>query len=254
MSKLSEQLPRYNVQFDLLPLFHVCDAYNAREHLALGEITTDIECDVFGGRLNYLFYGRPAYKYATETGSTRNLSVYPVAFVLDAESVDSIRRIFPFDTGAMQIGMYKSYFHKKSSNLDFELEPTTSRIKDLVIHMYGTNENYTRFDLADARSSPNSFEMNGLAELFRSLHAQAADERRATIEVQTDNAIVLSPESLIGMIVPLPFMEDPLYKDFAQANNALLEPYEIAVWDPSQCFGLVQNAARLLMTRLAEAP
>jgi hypothetical protein len=243
MTEFDAQLPRANQTFELLPLFHTCDAYNARKHIRKSALFAP-KCDVFDEELVYLFYGRPAFKYKTEEGANRSLSLYPIAFVFDALQIPEIARIFPFDSGAMSAGMYKRHFHPEMTYLDFELKGDTSRISDLIIQFFQSNKRYLDFKNVDTDRDSFDFESQQLAELYRALSTEPADERRATIEIQAANGVSINSNSLTAIIVPEELAGDESLKAFIKNNGAIIETYPALVWNPSQCFGILQQAAR----------
>ena len=112
-SRFSTQVPLSNQAFTLLPVFHTCDGFDARTFVEQDQINVEEDCEIFKEKIAYLFYGRPAFKYKTEDDASANLALYPVAFVLNLDKIGKLKRIFPFDTGAMHYKRYKSFIHKK---------------------------------------------------------------------------------------------------------------------------------------------
>lgn len=250
-SEFSDQVPLYNLEFELLPLFHTCDCFDGRRYIKKSELTTGGNCSVFGEKLVYLFYGRPAFKYKAAEGANRDVSLYPLAFMIKADALTNVKRIFPFDSGAMHHDKYKSYFNEKMRLADFELDPSTNRIKDLIIHFYETNENYLLSVPSEMRKNNKSdFEENCYAEMVRSWSSSPADERRGTIEVQVEEKLKIGQSNLLAMIVPTQLLDDALFVSFVEANHALIESYEISSWDPIQNFGVLDTAAKELVRRL----
>ena len=197
-SRFSAQTPLSNQAFSLLPVFHTCDGFDARNYVERNAIETAEECEVFGEKITYLFYGRPAFKYASDEEASTNLALYPVAFVLNLEKISKLKRLFPFDTGAMSNKRYKSFLHKKSAIIDFELEPQTNRINDVVLHFFGSNDAYLGYQPKDVTISAASFESRSYAEMLRSFAAAPADERRATIEIQAEKTVSFGASALSG--------------------------------------------------------
>jgi hypothetical protein len=253
-SRFSTQVPLSNQAFSLLPVFHTCDGFDARTYVERNEIETTEKCEVFNEKITYLFYGRPAYKYAAGEDSTRNLALYPVAFVLNLEKVSNVKRIFPFDTGAMSDKRYKSFIHKKNIIVDFELEPHTNRINDVVLHFFGTNDAYLQYKSKDLKDPPTSFEALSYAEMLRSFASAPADERRATIEIQAEKTVSFGSGALIGLIIPTPLRDDPLFRTFVANNKLMIETYDIHVWNPAQCFGLISASAQRMLDKFGGNP
>lgn len=144
MSTFSDQVPRANETFKFLPLFHTCDGFFARKHLRAEELVTEDVCEVFNEQVTYLFYGRAAYKYALTDLATTQLSLYPVCFIFDLELIEDIKRIYPFDSGAMHHAFLKGFMDDKMTLADFESEPDTRRIADIVLKFFDNNSDYLK--------------------------------------------------------------------------------------------------------------
>ncbi|WFU62703.1 hypothetical protein [Bradyrhizobium brasilense] len=243
-SRFSKQVPFSNQAIDLLPVYHTCDGFDARSHVERREIRTTDVCEVFGETITYFFYGRPAFKYVVGDESTTDLALYPVCFVMNLEKLGPLKRIFPFDTGAMFHKRLKRYFHRKNTVLDFELEPETSRIKDVIFHFFGGTKNYINPVRADREYAVEDFESVSYSKMIESHVRTEADERRVTIELQADSAIALTKASLQAIILPTQLRGSKLYSEFIDANGIKAQCYDIEVWNPALSFGLVSAAAK----------
>lgn len=253
-SRFSTQVPLSNQAFTLLAVFHTCDGFDARAYVERNEIDTTETCEVFNEKITYLFYGRPAYKYAVEDEASTNLALYPISFLLNLGKVEKLKRVFPFDTGAMFHKRYKSFIPKKNAILDFELEPTTNRINDVVLHFFGANDEYQRFKPKDFEIRPAFFETKSYVEMLRSFASAPADERRATIEIQADKTVSFGSGAIAGIILPTPLRDDPLFSIFIQQNEIECETYDIHVWNPAQSFGLISACADTILQRMSKKP
>lgn len=247
----SDQVPHTNVAFELLPFYHTCSAYKAKRFIGEGRIFDDTDCEVFNEKITYLFYGRPAYKYQVASESNRDLSLYPVCFMLDGTRCGTLKRIFPFDTGAMYHNLYKSYFNPQMTVFDFEMDPSISRAIDLVARFYGTNAAYEGYRPKKFKALDTAdFESLCYAEMIRSLSATPADERRATIELQAQENVDISAGVVQGMIVPGQLYRSSMFRLFAERNKFILHPYDITTWNPALCFGIMQNEAKKLSLKM----
>src|SRR5437763_15799276 len=81
MSTLSEIVTSETAAVEELPLVHTTRCEILPSILASGELRSITECDVFHEHLIYLFYGRPAYRYALGSEPSGTLDLCPVAFV-----------------------------------------------------------------------------------------------------------------------------------------------------------------------------
>lgn len=154
------------------------------------------QCKVFGEWLVYLFYGRPAYKVHIDYPEQRLTDEYlPVAMVLDPGCVAAVRRAFPFDSGAFHGGAYSGVLHKHARLTDFELEPSVESARKVVGAFFGSNENYL-LGQASVGRLPDAFddpEANAHRALITGGTEVDVDDRRYTIEIQTEEAITLAP-------------------------------------------------------------
>ncbi|KOF22283.1 hypothetical protein AC244_01670 [Ensifer adhaerens] len=244
MSTFSEQVPRANETFQFLPLFHTCDGFFARKHMRRGELVTDDVCEVFNEQVTYLFYGRAAYKYGLTDLATTQLSLYPVCFIFDLELIEDIKRIYPFDSGAMHHDFLKAFMDDKMALADFEIEPDTRRIADIVLKFFDNNANYLNSRPNEREIDTLDFESTAFMEMTRSHVGSGADERRVTIEVQAGKTVPFANGLLKAMIVPIQYLESPFFRDFIDKQGIRVRAYEINVWNPKQSFGVVASAAK----------
>ncbi|MDE5465353.1 hypothetical protein [Bradyrhizobium sp. CSS354] len=243
-SRFSKQVPLSNQAIDLLPVYHTCDGFDARSHVERREIQTTDVCEVFGETITYFFYGRPAFKYAVDNDATTDLALYPVCFVMNLEKLGALKRIFPFDTGALFHNRLKRYFHRKNTVLDFELAPDTSRIKDVIFHFFGDTKNYINPTRADREYAVEDFESVSYSKMIESHVRTEADERRVTIELHADSVVSLTKASLQAIILPTQLRGSKLYSEFIDTNGIQAQCYDIEVWNPALSFGQVSAAAK----------
>ena len=88
--------------------FHSTSAYAAKKIILDGVINPQ-SCAIFEKKLTYLFYGRPSYK---KTGKSQ-ISKYwqlPSVLIFDYNAT-KYKRIYPFDTGAFDGGLYPDFFN-----------------------------------------------------------------------------------------------------------------------------------------------
>jgi hypothetical protein len=201
-----------------LPLVHTTRAY-ALDEIVGGNTLDPRECDVFKEQLTYLFYGRPAYR-AKEGNNARLEFEWPIVFIFDPKKIPAIHRLFPFDTGAFALEFYRDFFSKESRIEDFQLDPSLDTATKLVGALYLNNEEYYLGETRKNVDIPHrQFEIQGIYELARLPGLQGArsmwqtrDERSSAIEIQIGQPLSLA-ETLVAVILPKPYMEDPEIKD-----------------------------------------
>src|SRR5262245_17363518 len=91
-------------QWPLMPLTHITRGIAAEDIANAGEVGLST-CAVFNESLAYFFYGRPAYRIASD-GAVKIEAACPYCFVFNAELIDKAKAIFAFDTGAFSKRLY----------------------------------------------------------------------------------------------------------------------------------------------------
>jgi len=159
-------------------------------------------------------------------------------------------RLHPFDTGAFSRipEIQKDHFHPEMKISDFELDPDILEAVKIVEKFYSTNqlyiENTTCVNPENFRE--NEFEARSYASLISHNADTKYDNRVSTIEMIYKQKIPLNRESLIQVIIPHDFLEDPIFKD--KLNNVFnitnpLTYYSIK-GNPIESFGAVYNEYR----------
>jgi hypothetical protein len=88
------------------------------------------QCPVFGEKLVYLFYGRPAYKSRIAPGES--IALCPICFVFKPHTLSSdFARIFPCDSCALQGEFFKPTLGS-ADLMNLELDPTIDSIRRYV--------------------------------------------------------------------------------------------------------------------------
>lgn len=109
---------------------HTTTAYSFAEFCDQDELKPET-CRHFNEKILYLFYGRPAYR--TESAGFTDLSFnLPIIFVFDPERIEQIRAIYPFDTGALFLNLYRRFFDTKSRPEDYKMPGSLEYAKKLV--------------------------------------------------------------------------------------------------------------------------
>ncbi|MBY6059140.1 hypothetical protein [Leisingera daeponensis] len=202
-----------------LPLVHTTSLYSF-EDLCSEDRIDPTHCQHFNEKLLYLFYGRPAYR--TETAEFNDLSFnWPIVFVLDPSKIDDLKAVYPFDTGAFYLGLYRRFFSKKSEAEDFKLPGSLEYAEKLVDAFYSNKEEYLR-----GRSTKNTniplfnFEAEGIQKLSRepsftsriSEDQVTRDERSSSIEIQTENSIDIA-DATLAIVLPSAILDEPMVVD-----------------------------------------
>lgn len=194
-------------------------------------------CDVFGEKLVYLFYGRPAYRRAWNGDATSNLDYARICLVLRDEIAEHAHRILPFDSGGFQ--RYAGAFHDSIDIADFELMAGDHPLR-LIGAFYESLERYWTMEPIQPRTFPVT------QHIVRSYHqlitgglAEKFDDRCAAIEVQLSNALELDGE-VLALIGPNQIFDDPAVQALVQQWGAEARGYRI-----THMFNPPETSARL---------
>ncbi|MFL9503904.1 hypothetical protein ACJMQP_27975 [Rhodopseudomonas palustris] len=207
-----------------LPLIHTTSTNAFRNVLSTGEIKALKKCPVFGEYLTYFFYGRPAFKVEIENPEQRIIDDYlPAALVLKASAISRVKRIYPFDSGAFAGEYYRGAHHADAKLEDYLLDPTINSAKKVVGAFFETNSRYFFGDCIKT-CTVNPFdapEVHAHFELISGSTGVEVDDRRYTIEVQTEEEIDLS-SSLLAFVIPHAWLASESVQDFLRLHPSVL--------------------------------
>ncbi|MFD2162244.1 hypothetical protein ACFSJU_07555 [Paradesertivirga mongoliensis] len=195
-----------------LPFFHCCDAFYL-QNIIKDRHLKPRPCKVFNNEeLLYLFYGRPAYK-SSEVQNSKMASFMPTCFILKPGAVAEIRRILPFDSGGFSL--YKECMHPGMTLESFLMTPSLESISKTIGYFYKGNQEYL---LAKPNESivydPLEFQVESYHTLISGKFLTNADDRKASIEVQVNQPIPLTKDSLDAVILPSYLMSSQTVQDF----------------------------------------
>jgi hypothetical protein len=201
-SRLSRWMEKIAPCGEELAWCHTTDGYKLQKIIASGQLFASDPCRVFGERLSYFFYGRPAYRVTCDK-SMRTSARAPVVIMMSPEVSASRQRVFPFDTGAFVDGRYGAWLHKSMQLRDFELTHLVDAPRRYVPSFYGSNGDYLRLK---PRTPPvpyaGDFEVEALVAMLSDPDASGSDDRRLTMELQVARPIPFEWPLVRGLILP----------------------------------------------------
>lgn len=187
-----------------LPLTHIGKTAQLHSILSSNGLKP-VFCNIMRNRIVYLFYGGLFYR--SQTTPTKEEDAYPIGFLFHPSIVEESDTFFPFDTGAISAGAYKTKpcrSYKKTyrvsySNLTTATDPThVPRL--LVKHLFKSNKNYR-----SGRPDTNAVNKPApIADLLRFILGENddSDHRRSCIESHRK--------------IPLPFNEKLLWLGYPE--------------------------------------
>jgi hypothetical protein len=211
VGRFQKFLEQFSPDPPFLPLVHTTTAYKFADIYPTDELLPR-PCPVFKEDLLYFFYGRPAYRVRDTANSDIEFN-WPIIFIFDPTAIKLLKRVFPFDTGGFQRGLYREFFHKDSALDDFQLTDGLESASRIVDGFYSNNRNYYRGGSNKNVEIPlMQFEASGVQQLSRLPGAQIhpsknrRDERSSAIEFQTPQ-IVSFRAGLRAIVLPQQYLD-----------------------------------------------
>jgi hypothetical protein len=234
-----------------LPWLHTTQAGHLPGIIGSGRIAA-MPCNVFRGeKLTYLFVGRPAYKYQLEPGETPYWML-PTVFVVRFQTDPKIKRLFPFDSGAFtskRLPDYVTFFGREA----FELAPERESIGRVVSAFFGDDLSYVKRHPRHAQKlndeynlTPRHAAVQAVTRLYEEKSAEGFDDRAAAIEVQLEGDISLTPENLLGVVLPEEYKRDREMIKIVRGITPRIEFYEAFPISGNNYFSAVYGAVNAI--------
>jgi hypothetical protein len=189
-------------------------AVHTTEYSRLGAIQATnklqpTECKVFNEPLLYFFYGRPAYRDANQIKPTRDVGFYPVCFVIRPDVVfRKAKRLYPFDSGASQRGLYEPAVDRKDALVEFKLLATAESARRLVKGFFETGEKYlSNKSLQGLVFEPSEGKAKSYYHLINGGGNPDCDDRCSALEIQVAECMDLR-RGIMAVVLPTCFLED----------------------------------------------
>ncbi len=217
-----------------LPLVHTTRSFNLSNIIRKSAIFPQ-PCDVFHGEnLNYLFVGRPGYKYSIDDGADHWM--FPSSFVFDIGSVKP-KRVHPFDTGGFEKNRMPQFINEM--DLEFFETSTISQSANRIIGaFFGSAKDYMNFKGLSQAEFSSTFELSPLDAEIHALHKlsidrkkPAFDDRQFNVEFQTEDTIELSG-NLKALVTPIVYLDDDDFVRFFEKLNVEILTYDIHPIEP----------------------
>ena len=235
----TEPLPK------ILPLVHMTDCLSLRKILEAGKIEPKT-CRHFSALLNqdeplsFFFYGRASYRSKAGISSNNNTQL-PAALIIQLdEAVHSVKRIFPFDTGACFQNFYGPWLDSRFTVMDFFLGKNVVLAQKNVATFFGTNENYIADNaLATVACDAADFEISNYHNMLKNTASTSVDSRKSSIEIQIDSPIELKKTKLLGAIIPDTQMSSKKIEALLASFNTARTPYQQTGGSTTECDGVL---------------
>jgi hypothetical protein len=231
MSALYEFLQKNQIkQSEALPLVHSTEAYFLKKILRTGKIDAS-PCKVFKNEhIAYFFVGRPAYK--SQVTAEAAYWELPICFIFEY-SMDNIKRIYPFDSGAFATKRYPSFIQMMPLN-EFEVGNDKNAVPKLIGTFFGSAMNYYRLKPTPDSAFKRDFQVEILNEEILALHklieskSDKYDDRRFSVEAQFSEGFDLKERKLLAIVLPDIYLENrEIVKLIEQQFSATILSYAI---------------------------
>lgn len=228
----------------VMPLVHTTAAYFV-DDIRKTDALTPQKCDVFGTPLTYFFVGRPAYKARDSDGEAETWEL-PCCFIFEYDVISAPTRVFPFDSGAFAKGRMPSYV-KMMDMEDFEVSGTPEAplkiigayFPDLSAYFHGKPHEVSTFQKSFTLG-PFDAQIEAVHRLALEKHNKDVDDRRLSVEIQTDQVVDLKVNKPIAVVAPAPYFDDPRFRDHVtQIWGARPIAYSISSLSSSNYYGAI---------------
>jgi hypothetical protein len=191
-------------------------AYHLAKRIGPSDSIETTECDVFEGEnLNYFFVGRPAYKVPGKDAVAAEWEL-PCCFIFEYEAIGDIKRIFPFDSGAHHLKLYPNYIQMMDME-EFEISSINDAPARIIGAYFGDARSYFDLTPKSQRDFNDEFGLGPLDAEVRAVHKLAYDsrgddqydDRRLTIEIQSEANVDLKITKPLAVILPAVYLDSP---------------------------------------------
>ncbi len=193
-----------------LPMVHTTKYYRLPS-IQTSNMLHAVTCKDFKEPLLYFFYGRPAYRDDSQTTPTRDVGFYPICFVLRSGAIGSkARRVFPFDTGAGQSGLYEPAIKRNVAVSDYQLLTAVESARKIVGGFFDTDENYLlNTPKGGLAFSSTESQAQSYYQLISGGGDPECDDRYSAVEIQLGSDVDIRAD-IMAVVLPTCFLDDAL--------------------------------------------
>ncbi len=204
-----------------LPMFHTTRYSNLESIYEYG-ITPNM-CNIMHKNLIYLFYGRGVYLKESKAQITIDDNVLAVSFGFNVENLemDKIHKVYPFDSGAFNLGKYDIHIDR-SKNIDNYLLDV-DQINKYIEIFFGNELNYIN-GTPNLSFVPDTIETRGIYNLVKDKHSVGFDMRARTIEISYEN--ILKLDSLNFIVIHERHSNNKVINNLSKNNNLEIMTYD----------------------------
>jgi len=197
-----------------LPITHSTTITKLKKILSLGKLETS-HCKVFKEDLLYLFYGRADFEPGSILNNHGMLNEMPATIVIDYDNFNEpIKRLLPFDTGALWDGKYQKWFGTLSADdaakvskvnellKDYYINPKKEMLCKFVESYYRTNHNFYHRTMKPFDDVLEVLEGKTYFDGVSSKIGDETDGRSGAIEIQLASGVEINSTSVKTIVLP----------------------------------------------------
>jgi hypothetical protein len=191
-----------------LPMVHTTE-YSRLPSIQSSNTLQASACKVFKEPLLYFFYGRPAYRDASQISPTRDVGFYPICFVFRPGTISKgAKRLYPFDSGASQSGLYEPAIQRTDALADYPVLAVIENARRIVSCFFETDEQYlSNKPKPGLLFSSAENEAQSYYQLINGGGDPDCDDRCSAVEIQIAGCIDIR-SSIMAVVLPTSFLED----------------------------------------------
>ncbi len=246
MTSFADYIQKQAVTSVELPMVHTTEYFRLASIQASNRLQASA-CKIFKEPLLYFFYGRPAYRDASQIIPTRDVGFYPICFVFRPGTISNkAKRLYPFDTGASQSGLYEPAIKRTEALTGYPVLAVIESARKIVSCFFETEEQYLSnkpkpgLIFSSAESDARSY-----YELINGGGDPGCDDRYSAVEIQIAESLDIS-QDIMAVVLPVCFLED------ADLANTILKVWhaEPLTYDadigmrPIEFHGTIRNKIR----------
>jgi len=208
MTSFSDYVQKQTMSPGELPMVHTTKYY----HLPAIQTSNTLHtatCKVFKESLLYFFYGRPAYRDDSQIKPTRDVGFYPICFVFRSGIIGpKAERVYPFDTGAGQSGLYEPAIQRSVALSDYQLVTAVESARKIVGGFFDTDEKYLSNNPKSGLAfSATEAQAQSYYDLINGGGDPECDDRLSAVEIQLRSSIDIR-DGIMAVVLPTCFLDD----------------------------------------------
>lgn len=208
MTSFSDYIQKQSMRSRELPLVHTTEYFRLAS-IQASNMLQPSDCAIFKEPLLYFFYGRPAYRDSSKTMPTRDVGFYPICFVFQPATIcKKAKRLYPFDTGASQYGLYEPDVKRTDALASYRVLEILENARKIVSSFFDTDEQYLSHKPKHGlRFASDESDVESYYHLISGGGDPSCDDRCSAVEIQIAECLDIR-QGVIAVALPTCFLED----------------------------------------------